>query len=244
MRFFRSALTALLLAFACSSCGDAGPRPYEVVDVVDGGRLRVMASYRGEPLPGRRRLDVNVNAGHCRGKVLSEELVVDPASRGIRDVVVRLEGIERGKAGVDALVITNRDCAFHPHVSAAMVGALLKASNDDPLTHSTHPYYGDRSFFNYQLSGPGETYPGRKLGEPGLVTVKCDVHNWMRAYVLVHHNPYLGVTDAEGALVIDDVPPGSYPWVAWHESLGELRGTVEIPARGDAEIRLDLGPAR
>ena len=244
MRFFRSAVTALLLACFCSSCGEAGSRPYEVVNVVDGGRLRVMVSYRGEPLPERRRLEVNVNVEHCRGKVLSEELVVDPATRGIRDVVVRLEEIERGKAAVDALVITNRDCAFHPHVSAAMTGSLLKTSNEDPLTHSTHPYYGDRTFFNYQLSGPGDSYPGRKLPGPGLVTVRCDVHNWMRAYVLVHDNPYLGVTDADGALVIDGIPPGSYPYVAWHESLGEARGTIEISARGESGLRRYLGPEK
>ena len=244
MRFFRSVVTALLLALACSSCRDSGPRFYEVVDVVYGGRLRVRVSYRGERLPERRRIDVNVNAEHCGRKVFSEELVVDSATRGIRDVVVRLEGIERGKAGANFLEITNRDCAFHPHVSAAMVGSLLKASNDDPLTHSTHPYYGERSFFNYQLSGAGESYPGRKMAELGLITVKCDVHNWMRAYVLVHDNPYLGVTDAEGALEIDGIPPGSYPYILWHESLGEFRGTVKVPARGEAELRLYLGPEK
>ena len=123
-----------------------------------------------------------------------------------------------------------------------MAGSLLKASNEDPLTHSTHPYYGDRSFFNYQFAREGEVYPGRKLAEPGLVTVKCDVHNWMRAYVVVHDNPYAGVTDADGVLVIGEVPPGSYGYVAWHEKLGEFRGTVEVAARGQGEILLSLGP--
>ena len=243
-------LSILLFAALAASCGDAdrlsrGVRssgPYEIAEVVDGGKVRVVATYRGDPVPARRRIDTNINAQHCKGKVLSEELVVDAASRGIRNVVVRLEGISRGKAPGRELTLVNRDCSFHPHVGVAMAGSLLKASNEDPLTHSTHPYYGDRSFFNYQFARAGEVYSGRKLAEPGLVTVKCDVHNWMRAYVVVHDNPYAGVTDADGVLVIGEVPPGSYGYVAWHEKLGELRGTVEVAARGQGEILLSLGP--
>ena len=193
-------------------------------------------------MPPRRRIDANINAEHCKGKVLSEELVVDPASRGVRDVVVRLEGIGRGKAPARELLVVNRDCSFHPHVSVAMHGSLLTASSADPLPPSTHPYSGNRSLFNYQFSRVGEVYPGRKLGETGLVTVRCDVHNWMRAYVVVHDNPYLGVTDADGVLVIDDIPPGSYGYVTWHEKLGESRGTVRVAAGTRGELLLSLGP--
>ena len=241
-------IVILVAAFATACDRDPGSRdagatgPYEVVPVANGGSVRVVATYRGETVPPRRRIDANINAEHCKGKVLSEELVVDPASRGVRDVVVRLEGIGRGKAPARELLVINRDCSFHPHVSVAMHGSLLKASNEDPLTHSTHPYYGNRSLFNYQFSRVGEVYPGRKLGETGLVTVRCDVHNWMRAYVVVHDNPYLGVTDADGVLLIDDIPPGSYGYVTWHEKLGESRGTVRVAAGTRGELLLSLGP--
>jgi hypothetical protein len=217
---------------------------YEVVEVKDGGRLRVVAMYNATPRPSPRQLDTNTNAAHCRGKVFSEEVVVDSRSGGLRDVVVRLEGIGKGKAPAPDLVVTNRDCSFHPHVSAGMAGSLLKAANEDPLTHSTHPYYGNRSFFNYQFSSPGETYPGRKMAEPGLITVKCDVHNWMRAFVVVHDNPYIAVTDPGGVLLIEDIPPGEYSYVAWHEKFGESRGTVEISPRRESELQLDLGPGK
>lgn len=243
VKISRFRFIVIVLAALASSCGEQGPREYKVIEVVGGGKVRVKAVYHGEPLPVRRGIDANINARHCQGKVFSEELVVDPASRGLRGVVVRLEGISRGKAPPRELMIANRDCSFQPHVGVAMTGTLLKVSNEDPLTHSTHPYYDNRSFFNYQFSREGEVYPGRKFVEPGLVTVKCDIHNWMRAYVMVHDNPYLGVTDATGALLIEDVPAGNYSYVAWHEKLGESRGTVKVPARGEGEILLSLGPA-
>ena len=242
VRVFFILSTGFLLAAAGSSCGGSAAQPYEIVEVVDGGRLRIVAIYNGKPVPTPRRIDANVNAAHCRGKVFSEEVVVDPRSGGLRDVVVRLEGIQRGKVPPADLVITNRDCSFRPHVSAAMAGSLLKAANEDPLTHSTHPYFGGRSFFNFQFSSRGETYPGRKMAEPGLITVKCDVHNWMRAYVLVHDNPYIAVTDASAVLLIEDIPPGNYRYAAWHEKLGESSGMIKVSARRESELQLNLGP--
>lgn len=244
MRVFSLLVMSLLLAAVFSACGDPGPGLYEVVEVKDGGRLRVVAIYNATPRPVPRQLAANINAAHCRGKVFSEEVVVDSRSGGLRDVVVRLEGIRSGKAPAADLVVTNRDCAFHPHVSAGMAGSLLKAANEDPLTHSTHPYYGDRSFFNYQFSSPGEIYPGRKMVEPGLITVKCDVHNWMRAFVLVHDSPYIGVTDSSGILLIEDIPPGEYRYISWHEKLGESRGSVKISPRRESELQLKLGPGK
>ena len=109
-------LSILLFAVLAASCGDAdrlsrGVRssgPYEIAEVVDGGKVRVVATYRGDPVPARRRIDTNINARHCKGKVLSEELVVDAASRGIRNVVVRLEGISRGKAAGRELMVVPR----------------------------------------------------------------------------------------------------------------------------------------
>lgn len=244
MRGFSILSAGLLLAAACSSCGDPGSAPYEIVDVVDGGRLRVVAIYNASPTPVPRRIDANVNAEHCSAKVFTEEVVVDPRSKGIRDVVVWIEGVRRGKAPPADLVVTNRDCSFHPHVSVAMAGSLLKAANEDPLVHSTHPYYGDRTFFNYQFRTPGESYPGRRMPEPGLITVKCDVHNWMRAFVVVHDNPYIAVTAASGVLVIEDIPPGSYRYVAWHEKLGGSSGTIEVAPRREVEVQLSLGPGK
>ena len=244
VRVFSLLVMSLLLVAVFSACGDPAPALYEVVEVKDGGRLRVVAIYNATPRPVPRQLAANINAAHCRGKVFSEEVVVDSRSGGIRDVVVRLEGIRSGKAPAADLVVTNRDCAFHPHVSAGMAGSLLKAANEDPLTHSTHPYYGKRSFFNYQFSSPGEIYPGRKMAEPGLITVKCDVHNWMRAFVVVHDSPYIGVTDSSGILLIEDIPPGEYRYISWHEKLGESRGSIKISPRRESELQLKLGPGK
>ena len=80
----------------------------------------------------------------------------------------------------------------------------------------------------------------RLITQTGLMEIGCDVHKWMRAYVFVHTNPYLGVTGRYGSLTIAEIPPGKHPYVAWHEQLGEKKGEVEIPPGRTVELRLEF----
>ena len=79
-----------------------------------------------------------------------------------------------------------------------------------------------------------QTVP-RKLEKPGMVVVRCDVHAWMSAYLLVTDSPF-AVTGADGSFSLAGLPPGSYTVTAWHERLGEKAATVSVPAAGGAEV--------
>jgi len=70
------------------------------------------------------------------------------------------------------------------------------------------------------------------------MSIRCDVHKWMQGYMVVHTNPYIALTDAQGRLEIEAIPPGKYSYVAWHEQLGEKKGEVEIVAGKPAELKL------
>ena len=72
-----------------------------------------------------------------------------------------------------------------------------------------------------------------------MIEFNCDVHKWMRGYAIVHSNPYLAVSDAKGQIALEEIPPGEYPYVAWHEKLGTVtqqitvtaeQATLEVPA--------------
>ena len=54
-----------------------------------------------------------------------------------------------------------------------------------------------------------------------MVTLKCDIHGWMRAYAGVLPHPFYGVTDEKGNFEIRNIPPGQYTIAAWHERFGE-----------------------
>ena len=49
--------------------------------------------------------------------------------------------------------------------------------------------------------------------------IKCDVHPWMKTWVVVLDHPYWGVTDADGNYAIDlnGLESGEYELCFWHE---------------------------
>ena len=52
--------------------------------------------------------------------------------------------------------------------------------------------------------------------------IKCDVHPWMKSWVLVSDNPFFSVTDGNGNFTIDNIPTGTYDVTFWQERLSNL----------------------
>lgn len=52
----------------------------------------------------------------------------------------------------------------------------------------------------------GESIRELRFAEPAAVPIKCTIHSWERAYLLVLDHHYIGVSDREGNLVIRDLP--------------------------------------
>ncbi|HVR75447.1 MAG TPA: hypothetical protein VMT52_14020 [Planctomycetota bacterium] len=227
---------------AASALQDASG--YVVGPVASPGVLEVSAVYTGETIPEPTEVPVNVDVPFCGHKVFTEDVLVDRETRGLKNVVVRLEGIAKGKAPPSMVTVTNRNCAFDPHVSVAVKGMRIDVRNADPVLHTTHPYVNGSSLFNLSLAAGAEPPPPRPIARTGLMEINCDIHKWMRAYVVIHTNPYIDVTGKEGKLKLEDIPAGRYPFVAWHEHLGEKRGEVEIAAGQTTQLRLEFAPSR
>ena len=221
-----------------------GGAAYEVAEVSRPGALAVTAVFTGDPIPQPAEVPVNINVDFCGHKVFTESVLVDKETRGLKHVVVRLEGITRGKAPPASITITNRNCAFDPHVAVAMKGTRIAIANADPVLHNTHPYINGSSFFNLALAPGSEPPPARPIPKTGLMEINCDVHKWMRSFVFVHTSPYVEATDKSGKLRIDGIPPGKHAYVAWHEELGEKKGEVEIAPDGTAELKLEFAPQK
>jgi hypothetical protein len=75
---------------------------------------------------------------------------------------------------------------------------------------------------------------------PEKVKVKCDMHDWMGAWIAVVDHPYNAVTDEAGSFVLENVPPGTYTLEIWHETLGSDTQSVTVAAGQTTDASVEL----
>jgi len=183
--------------------------------------------------PKLKRVRVSKDNEVCGNIKKSKNFIVNKENRGLKNVLVTIEGVEGGKTStpVAAITVEQTGCSYSPHFQVAELGEdgiKLTVINADGILHNIHAYIGKETLFN--VAQPKfKKRLNKKLSEPGVVKFKCDVHNWMEAYVVIlKDQPYYSVTDEQGRFNIEGIPPGSYTIKAWHESLGNMEKTVEI----------------
>lgn len=214
---------------------------YEEIVVKDGAAIRGTVRVEGK-LAKLPPLQITKYKEICKD-VPNESLIVGPR-QGLRYAVVTLEGITKGKAVERETVheLDNVKCRFSPHVQAASVGQYVLLRNSDPILHTAHA-----SFANAQPQFNVGLYPGRVSRKPliaaGLVKIRCEVHPWMTAYILVTDHPYYSVSDVYGEYELREVPPGVYQVKVWHESLGTQEKRVEIKPGATQQIDFTFTPS-
>jgi len=208
---------------------------YEGEDVANAGAISGDVTYKGTP-PALKPIMVNKDKQVCgKTPIYSQDLVVGK-NKGIRNVVVRLTDITKGKPQIPASVkLTQKGCGFRPHVAMVQTGGKVVVANGDPITHNIHTF----SFDNPQLNqaqpadAPALTI---KPTVPETIKVQCDIHKWMAGWVIVAEHPYYAVTDKHGRFTLTDVPPGTYTLEFWQETLGVVTKKVTVKANQTAQV--------
>jgi plastocyanin len=129
--------------------------------------------------------------------------------------------------------IRQQNETFVPHVVAITAGSTVDFPNGDPFFHDVFSLSRGGSF---DLgSYPQGKSKSERFTRPGLIKVYCHLHSHMTASIMVFDHPYFAVPAADGAFVIEDVPPGTYSVIAWHERIGESGQSVTVePGRTSA----------
>lgn len=194
----------------------------------DGGSLKGSIKYDGDA-PEQKMDEVDAtNQEACHGKTVpNESLVVDKATKGIKWTIIRVidvKGAGAPPAPAKAPQLDQKGCQFTPHVVVVPPSTNLDVLNPDKIMHNIHttPYDFINKEQNY-AQGPAEPvkqYKAVWLAEPEIIEFKCDVHKWMKAFVVVHDPRFCAVTGADGTFEIKGIPPGKYQVSIWQESFG------------------------
>lgn len=220
MAHFSHALAALLLIAPTTNevAGPvASPAPTATAPATTGAIVGTVTITRDSPA-GKPRTDRS-------GVVVYLDVPMDPeAEDALLDATPPVHEVRQ----------VNK--AFTPAVSAVIRGTEVRFPNDDMIFHNVFSLSKVKRF-DLGLYKSGTTR-SVTLSRPGIIDVYCNIHPEMAAKILVLDNPHFAVTGADGSFSIAGVPPGTYPYVAWHRGGEPVRGEVVVSA--GAHARLDL----
>lgn len=175
------------------------------------------------------------------------------------DLTVRLADAKTGQPVADAVVslvpaagapaapatppsavqVMQRGEEFLPFVTAVRAGTPVAFPNRDTVQHHVYSLSKPKKF-ELPLYNPGQAET-IVFDQPGVVTIGCNIHDWMLAYVVVLPTPWFAVTAADGAATLRDLPPGPCRAEIWHPRLAKpLVRDLVLPADAAAPLALAL----
>lgn len=212
---------------------------YDSMAVTDGGTISGTIKFAGTP-PAPKTIKATKDPQQCGAEIPDENLMVGP-DKGIKNVVIRLTDIKKGKKWEAKAVIDQRKCHFQPHVTVAQAGADVEILNSDGILHNIHTY----STLNPSINKAQPKFKPKmmeKFAKPEIIKINCDAHPWMQGWLVVSDHPYVVATDEKGSFKLTDVPAGTYKVEIWHETLGKQEKTVTVQAKGEAKLDAEFAP--
>ncbi|TWT74767.1 methylamine utilization protein [Allorhodopirellula solitaria] len=184
------------------------------VAVAQDATLKLRFVYDGTP-PQVGNITPNKDEQFCGAHTIpNEKLIVNPENKGIKNVIVHVYSRSSGKDLPETThspkkhVLANDQCRFDPHIVLAHTGDTLEITNPDAVGHNANLNFIRNTAQNLMIPSGQSKEIELTDEEPAPIPVDCNIHPWMRAYVVVLDNPFADVSNDNGEIVIEGLPAG------------------------------------
>jgi hypothetical protein len=209
--------------------------PQYTVRQEPGGLVEGRVLWEGTPPP--RKITVMENIEVCG--MTREVYALRMENGGVDDAVVWIDDVQHGKPfAFPPAEIAQRSCSFVPEILLMQAGDV-KIGSQDPIPHNVHTYSQQNPEYNEAMSRSRREI-SLHFAHPDIVSIRCDLHQWMQAYAVVAKNPYYTISGNGGAFQLDEVPPGRYHLMVWSKSLGESEQDIVVKAGKTTKADFDL----
>lgn len=199
-------------------------------------------------------LSLHVEAGTIKGKIISKKIIP-------RRVAVRYPGKHSQKPreleSIPALAmilgpvkgfpppkftgtakIVQKDFKFQPPLLVVPVNTTVEFPNEDLEFHNVFSYSKIKRF------DLGRYHKGESksvhFDKPGIGKIYCEIHEWMRAVIVVIENPFCAAADKDGYYEIKNIPKGTYQLLVWKIDHKRVMRKIDVPAAGTLELNFTL----
>ena len=244
---FRPLVLSLCIALAICGCGKkesdefaAPPAPTAVVDPATAGSISGTVTLDGAP-PAFKPIDMSAEATCMQANPSSvvPPIVVTGAHGALANVVVYVKsglGSYHFDIPASPVVLDQKGCMYQPRVLAVMINQPFEVHNEDQTIHNVHPMPRVNRAWN-QSEPVGDPPIQASFTKPELaITIACNIHPWMRAFLFVFAHPYFDITPKTGEFALKNLPPGTYTVEAWQEKFGAQDQSVTLGPRESKSI--------
>lgn len=182
-----------------------------------------------------------------------ESLVIDPATKGLANVVIWLAKKpakmhpDLAKSKEPEVTFDQKGCRFLPHVLIVRTDQKVRVLSDDAIAHNTHTYPLKNKQENFIVAPndrKGIAVPSVNVEERLPAKVGCDIHPWMQAWWVILDHPYAAVTNEKGEFEIANLPEGEHEFRIWQEKAGYLERSKKITVKaGDNKMDMKVSAA-
>ncbi len=228
----RRAKRFFVIVFAAVGCFIADLSGAETIK----GNIR----YVGAPIE-KKKIPVTIDQYICGKEKEPEDLLLS-SNNGIRNAVVSLQNVAPSAKrdwNFPAAKMDQKQCSFIPRVVIVPVGGTVEFLNSDRLLHNVRSTGKENPPFN--RAQPHARSISFAFKQPELLRVDCDLHSWMRGWVMVADHPFYAVTNEQGEFILENVPPGKYTLKVWQESLGNMTQELVVADKGTTTVSVSMG---
>ena len=167
--------------------------------------------------------------------------VKDRKGAAIADAVVSLVPLDAMTASspppaAPRTEIAQENQEYSSYVTVVQAGSKIYFPNRDTVQHHVYSLSKAKKF-ELPLYNPGSV-ESIAFDVSGVVTLGCNIHDWMLAYVLVVTTPYYAKSDGAGAASVT-APAGRYRLEVWHPRLATTL-TEEVTLADGAGVHRDF----
>jgi plastocyanin len=143
--------------------------------------------------------------------------------------VIYLEGSFPRAGAPPGAKMVQKDLSFQPAILPVQVGTRVEFPNLDDTYHNIFSYSPAKRFDLGRYRSDERPIPSVLFDTAGMVTVRCDIHEHMRAIILVLDTPHFVTSDPAGAYSLGGLPQGHFVLKVWLDSRTTLERAVDLP---------------
>lgn len=167
--------------------------------------------------------------------------LLDNQGKPLSEAVLWIEPGPAQSANISKLM-DQKERMFTPYILPVQVGTTVSFPNSDPINHHVYSFSPAKRFelrLHQQNALPQEVL----FDQPGMVTLGCNIHDWMLGFILVLNTPWFAQTDDQGKVRLKFAAAAGQTLHLWHPRISDPQPTMSRTVPSDSVLTWQLAGA-